>query len=221
MTANDLNTYVDSSPPLDRSAIDRVLSDYLPPLLGYIQHHIDPVTRAHESSEDILQSVCREVIEHQDEFEFRGQAALRSWLYKTATNKLIDRRRYYTADKRHPRRETYISNVSQCSRVDNRGRSPLSPSQAASTREEIERLEWAFSMLSEDHQEVIRLSRFDGRCQAEIAEKMDRTVPAVRTLLHRALGRLGLLMHRAENGLLGEQPVGDEAPKTFHEPLEE
>ena len=184
----------------DKQALDLVLQDHLPALLAYIRRKIDPVIRDHESCADIVQSVCREVIEHQEDFEYRGRVAFRAWLFKTALNKLIDRKRYYMAEKRNARREIHITNFSCSSRIEAMYSVLFSPSQAASAKEDVERLEVAFNLLSEDHQKVIHCSRYLGMSQAEIAEKMDRTVPAVRTLLHRALGRLGLLMHRAEKG---------------------
>ena len=53
----------------------------------------------------LVQSVCRKVIEHIDRFEHRSEAGFKQWLYRTAERKIIDRYRYYTADKREAARE--------------------------------------------------------------------------------------------------------------------
>ena len=71
----------------------------------------------------------------------------------------------------------------------------FSPSQAAIAREDLDRLERAFEQLPADYQQVIRLARIVGLSHAEIATEIGRSEGAVRVFLHRALGRLGLLMH--------------------------
>ena len=57
--------------------------------------------------------------------------------------------------------------------------------------------EAAFAELPKDYQEVISLSRLYGMSHDEIAEELGRSAGAVRVLLHRALVRLGFLMHES------------------------
>lgn len=198
MIADRVEAQMECASRKDDVAIEQLLQEHLSALYGHIQYQIDPLIRKHESCADIVQSVCREVIEHQQAFEYRGHAEFRSWLFKMALHKLVDRKRYYLAEKRDAKRAVYISNISTCSRIEDVYQKICSPSQAVSTKEETDLLERVLEQLSPDHQMVIYLSRFVGMGQAEIAEIMSRSVPAVRTLLHRALGRLGLLMHRAQ-----------------------
>ena len=60
-------------------------------------------------------------------------------------------------------------------------------SQLASANELSERMERAFDQLSEEHREVIALSRIVGLSHAEIAAQLGRSEGAVRMLLSRAL----------------------------------
>lgn len=182
----------------DELAIDALLEAHLPALLGYVRSHVDPMIRNHESCADIVQSVCREVLEEQDSFDYRGMPAFRKWLFTKALSKLINRKRFYLAEKRNPDREISPSLFSTNNKIEDLYASMYSPSQAAMAREDIVRLESAFAQLPADYQEVIRLSRFVGMSHAEIAQEMGRQEGAVRVLLHRALGRLGLLMHDDE-----------------------
>lgn len=198
MAHDQFQELLDQASQGDRQAIDQLLQENMAMLLAYIRLKVHPMILEHESCEDLLQTVCREALEHQEGFEYRGQPAFRAWLFTTAVNKIKDRLRYYTAQKRDVARETHVSNWSRSSRIRPRDKSTFSPSQVASRREDLERLEQVIQQLPPDYQEIIILSRFLELSYAEIAEQMDRSVPAVRTLLHRALGRLGLLMHKAE-----------------------
>ena len=49
--------------------------------------------RNREDSVDIVQSVCRELVEHQDSFEFRGESQFRSWLFTAALDDLSEDQR--------------------------------------------------------------------------------------------------------------------------------
>ena len=48
----------------------------------------------------------------------------------------------------------------------------------------------AFASIPEHYREGIALSRIAGLSQEELAERMQRSIPSVRNLLHRALARL-------------------------------
>ena len=60
-----------------------------------------------------------------------------------------------------------------------------------------QRLEAAFDSLPDDYHEVILLCRIVGLSQNAAAERMGRSVDAVRNLLHRALVRLATLADNA------------------------
>ena len=68
------------------------------------------------------------------------------------------------------------------------------PSRAASSAEEIARIEQAFAGLPEDYREVILLSRVVGLDRASVAREMNRSEDSIRNLLHRALAKLGSLL---------------------------
>ena len=72
------------------------------------------------------------------------------------------------------------------------------PSRHASAREELARAEAAFGQLPEDYRRVIALSRIQNLPHAAVAREMDRSIAATRTLLSRALGRMGTLLEEPE-----------------------
>jgi RNA polymerase sigma factor (sigma-70 family) len=69
-------------------------------------------------------------------------------------------------------------------------RAVSTPSRRVAAAEEIERLERIFDRLSDDHREVILLSRVLGLPGRDVAEQMGRTETATRSLLLRALAAL-------------------------------
>ena len=149
--------------------------------------------RDKESVADLAQSVCREVLQSLDGFEYRGLPPFRKWLFQKALTKIQQRQRYYLADKRHPAREQAVPGESGdgLAAMD---ASFCTPSQVAIKNEDLDRLDAAFAELPEEHRQVITLSRLFGYAHSEIAAEMGRSEGAVRVLLHRALARLAWVM---------------------------
>jgi RNA polymerase sigma-70 factor (subfamily 1) len=189
---------VDAAVAGDSTAIEQLLERHLPGLRAYIRLRAGAGLRARESSSDLVQSVCRDVLENMGRFRYPGEAAFRAWLYATAMRKIADRAEYWRAAMRDPAREVRLSPGSATRpSTDDDARladvyraSFFSPSQAAMGREALARLEAAFEKLPEDYREVIVLSRIVGLSRAEIAERMGRTEASVRNLVSRALAEL-------------------------------
>jgi RNA polymerase sigma-70 factor (ECF subfamily) len=178
--------------------MDELLQRHLPGLLAYIRLHTGALVRSKEESVDLCQSVCREVLEDVDGFEYRGEGQFRSWLYTRALAKIRDRERHWFAAKRDAGREA-THNASDA-RMDLAAVQPsfTSPSQVAIREEDMQELERAFAQLPEDYRRVITLARIVGLSHAEIAQEIGRTEAATRVLLHRALVRLGILLSDRE-----------------------
>jgi RNA polymerase sigma-70 factor (ECF subfamily) len=156
---------------------------------------VGEVIREKESTSDLAQSVCLEVLAHMDRFQYRGEAGFKSWLYTTALRKIANRYKYYGAEKRDAAREVAPAPASAASLLDCY-QSFCTPSQDAIQREELARIESAFDQLPENYREVITLSRVVGLSRAEIATELGTTEDAVRGLLSRALSRLSTILDR-------------------------
>lgn len=175
----------------DRAAAEVLLERCLPDLRAYVRLRAGPLVLQREAHSDIVQSTCREVLEHLERFQFASEGAFRQWLFTTALRKLTHRRDYHQAEKRDVGRELSIdAQPAGADGVLASYRRFASPSQAAILREEIERIEGAFASLSEEHREVITLARVVGLSRAEIAQQMGRSEGAVKMLLSRALAEL-------------------------------
>jgi RNA polymerase sigma-70 factor (ECF subfamily) len=169
----------------DKIAVDELLARYLPGLRAFIRLRAGPAIRARESSSDIAQSVCREVLQDIERFQHGGEVGFKNWLYTTALRKLQKRDEHWRAQKRERGRE-----VDDEEQLLGAYRALSSPSRKAIAREEAQRLELAFDALNEDDREVITLARVVGLPHKQIAEQMGRTEQATRLLLHRALAKL-------------------------------
>jgi RNA polymerase sigma-70 factor (ECF subfamily) len=177
----------------DSGAVEQLLERFLPDLRAFVRLRAGEVVRGREAYSDIVQSTCREVLEHIDRFRFPSEAAFRQWLFTTALRKLSNKRDYIQAEKRDARREEALhGSREQSQQLLACYRGFASPSNVAILHEEVERIERAFDQLSDEQREVITLARVVGLSRAEIAEQMGRSEGAVKMLLSRALAELAL-----------------------------
>ena len=164
--------------------------------------------RARESSSDLVQSVCREILEHSERFRHPSEGAFKHWLFTTAQRKIQHRHEYWTAQKRGAVGEVPLDAEPDSSEalgpdLMSRYRRFSSPSGVASLREQVERVEAAFDQLSEEHREVISQAYLTGLSRAEIAERMGRTEASVRNLVSRALAELAEHLEGGEASAAG------------------
>jgi RNA polymerase sigma factor (sigma-70 family) len=153
--------------------------------------------RAHEESTDLVQSVCREILQHNTRFAHGGESGFRSWLYRTAVRKIADRHDYYRAGRRDSAREKAVPADDD---LADHYATLCTPSRVAAAREQQGRLEAAFDRLTELQREVVLGARMLGLSHAELATRLSRSEGAVRTLLCRALARLTELIADDSDG---------------------
>jgi RNA polymerase sigma factor (sigma-70 family) len=177
----------------DRSVLPDLLAAHAEALVGFLRLHSSPRLRLLESAADLAQSTCREVLQGLDRFEFRDPASFRAWIFQRALMVLQRRQRYHSARKRDAARQVELSAAEERALLDTYS-GVLSPSRHAAAREDLERFEAVFDQLPADYQQVISLARIGQLPHAQIAAVMERSEPAVRNLLSRALARLAELM---------------------------
>lgn len=170
----------------DESAADSLVARYLPQLHAFVRMRLGGALRARESSMDIVQSACRELLADPSREEFRGEARFRAWLFTTALNKLREKHRFHGRDRRDAKREQ--DDVDADALLHAAGL--LTPSADAIGREAALALDAAMRALSDDHREVITMARIVQLPHAVIAEVTGRSEVAVRQLLVRALRAL-------------------------------
>jgi RNA polymerase sigma-70 factor (ECF subfamily) len=176
----------------DGASLDALLERYLPQLHAYVRTRLSGDLRARESSMDVVQSVCRDLLAERGRFDFRGEERFRAWLFTSALNKIRDKARFHHGAGRDVRREHQPSVEFDLSIAKNL----LTPSQDAIAAETARQVREALDRLSEDHREVIALARVVGLPHRVIAEVMGRSEAATRQLLGRALVQFAIELER-------------------------
>ena len=170
----------------DAAALERLVASYLPQLHAFVRIRLGGALRARESSMDIVQSACRELLADPSRHEFRGEDRFRAWLFTTALNKLREKHRFHGREKRDRKREQEPADTDGLLQAANF----LTPSVDAIARETALALDAAMQALSDEHREVITMARIVQLPHAVIAEVTGRSEAAVRQLLVRALRSL-------------------------------
>lgn len=170
----------------DQDALDRLLQLYLPQLHAFVHARLGSLLRARESSLDVVQSVCREVLEARGSFDFRGEDRFRAWLFTAALNKVRERHRRLHSDKRDIAREEPAIDEGAAAVMAHL----LTPSQEAIGNETAHAVSEALAALTEEHREVVTLARLVRLPHRVIAEMLSRSEEATRQLLARAMVRL-------------------------------
>lgn len=152
-------------------------------LLSVIYLRMGPDLRARMDPEDILQDVAIEAIHSWDTLSDPDNAG--AWLVTLARRKVARiLRDQVGVAARDPRRERAMK--TDLPLADRRS----GPVTAADRQDRLALLEQALERLSDDHREVILLTRIEGLSAKEVAERMGRSENAVHLLLSRALKRL-------------------------------
>ncbi len=161
---------------------ERIFRDYGPRVYNLARRMLGNDTDA----EDVTQEVLLQVVRKLD--TFRGDADIMTWLHRVTVNAALAHRR-----KRAKREEREVHDPLQQflddghhGRSVNRWDSP--PEQQVLDKETSELIDKAITALPEIYRDVYILADVEQLPNAEIAEMLDLSLPAVKSRLHR--GRL-------------------------------
>lgn len=176
-------------PESQAAALDGLFERNLPRLVAFLRARVGPELAARESVHDLAQSVCREVLVDRGELRFDSDEAFRAYLFLQAARKVVDRARFHRMEMRDPGREQErLSRAEAQELLVSIGQ--VSPSRAASSREQLERVEQAIRALPDNQSEAVMMSRILGLPYADIAAQMGISESAVRGLTARGLAAL-------------------------------
>jgi RNA polymerase sigma-70 factor (ECF subfamily) len=186
----DMMTLVTSASRGDDVALSSLLGQLVPDLRGFLRRRMGAELAARESSSDLVQSVCREVLQRlaDERLEHRSAAEFKQWLYNAAIFKLRNRLKYWGAARRDPGQEAPPADDSNTA-----FHSLRTPSQEASLQEQYSRLEAAIERLPPEQRRVVVLAKLEGRSHREIAAELGISEGHSRVLLARGLARLASL----------------------------
>jgi len=187
-----------------RAVLEQLLVRHLDRLRAFVWLRLGSFLRGRESDSDVVQSVCREALEHADRFEFRGEREFENWLYGAVLRKVRDHERFYRAHRRGAAHAIADREVEQ---LIDAYRSACSPSRIAIGVEDMRRVEAAFSRLPQHYAEALILSRVVGLQREAAAKVLGVSLDAFAMHLRRATVRLAHLLDDApaEHGDSGDQ----------------
>jgi RNA polymerase sigma-70 factor (ECF subfamily) len=145
-------------------------------------HHARRLMGNDQDAEEVLQDTFLQVFRHLDRFEERSRFS--TWVYRIATNEALMRLR-----KAHRKREVFLEDLPQHAgegsdqRIRDFARSALEDAEASELIEILQRL---LGELPEEYRVVFTLRDVEGLSNAEVAEVLEISVPAVKSRLHRS-----------------------------------
>ncbi len=178
----------------DATAVDALLQLHIGELRAFVSRRLGQVVAGKESVSDVVQSACREVLEHLDRYRFRGEQEFRRWLFATALRKLRSRRRYWLAGKRSAGREVAAETAASGSRLHDALLDLSTPSRDAARREDVAGLERALGQLPERYRAILDLAVGEGVPLVEIAARWGISEANARMIKSRAVARLATLL---------------------------
>ncbi len=162
----------------DRMAFREIVDRHAPNLQRLIGRLLGRTSLAEEATQEVLIRAWKSL------GRFRGDASVRSWLYRIATNLCRDMR------KRSSWKETTADDPSLFARAPDPSEYGMSPEQRVADRRALEALEVAIRTLPTAQREVVELHLVAGLSYAEAAVTLGVSVGALKVRVHRARERL-------------------------------
>lgn len=164
----------------DQEAVGELYERYVQRIYRYIAYRVPTIGDA----EDLTAEVFVKMVESLPSYRFTG-APFESWLYRIAAARIIDFRRRST---RRPQTELSDSMTTD---------EPL-PEEELQERQEFETLRNALARLSDEQQSVLILRFVERKSHQEVAQILNKSVSAVKSIQHRTLIELASLLGSEE-----------------------
>lgn len=163
-----------------RPSVEEVFRQYAPRIYQLARRILGNETDAQDVTQDVMLQVLRKLD------TFRGDSSFPTWLHRVTVNAALAHRR-----RRAARHEQDAPEVIEQSGDDQASHRPLKPwaarpDQAMLSAEQREIVEKTIAELPEMYRDVFVLADVHQLSNAEIADLLQLSVPAVKSRLHRA-----------------------------------
>jgi RNA polymerase sigma-70 factor (ECF subfamily) len=172
----------------DEDACTRLVTDHQRMVYQLALHLLGDPQEALDLSQDVFLCVFRTL--HQ----FRGQSALRTWIYRIVVNQALNRQRWWR--RRHRAEQVPIDDLAATYRELAESRNAASPDRVVQQHEVASRVWKALGRLPFDQRAVIVLREIDELSYDEIASSLGIAVGTVKSRLARARDSLRLALRR-------------------------
>lgn len=160
----------------DIQGFESMVLRYKNPLIYFIERYVKNL----DTAEDLAQDVFVELFVHKDRYRFKS--GLKTYIFAIGRNKAID---YIRKEEKN------------CSlEILNEQEDFINLEELVIKKEEIRRLSQAIERLREDYKEIILLIDFEELSYKETAKVLNKTLPQVKILVHRARKSLREIMER-------------------------
>ena len=189
-------TTTDERSPLAGSTarLHHLVAEHADTLRNYVEVRLDRGLRTKEAVSDVVQSAIRELLENPGTFTYQGEEAFRVFLHRVVDHKLANKRRHYGTLKRLTDREQVLSSVDQLAPLSN---SVPTPSEAAISSEELERLRSAIDFLSEEDRRLLSMHKILEIPMSAVAREVNKPETTVRSRMARIMAELSFRMRVA------------------------
>lgn len=176
---------------VDDATMHRLLSRHSDMLRQYIGERIPPTLRRTQSPDDILQDVYVAAFRHRTGFRLVSPHAFEHWIRTIVDRRLIDVKRGASATKRGGHRpHMHPDEYSWSAVLRASPGSSNTPSREVAAEEARRAVQIGLSSLPEDVRQAMQMCVIDGRPIDEVAEEMNRSSSALRSLIYRGRSRL-------------------------------
>ena len=159
---------------LDRMGL--LFERHYKPLFGFLYR----MSSDRENSEDMAQNVFLRMIKYRH--TYKGEGEFKTWMYHLARNVLND---FYKSKAKRSDSEIKDNLLSEDTTQIN-----------LEKNEQVALLNTALNKLSEEHREILVLSRYQELDYSEIASILNITEANVRVKIHRAMTQLKSMFHK-------------------------
>ena len=170
----------------DEDACTRLVTDHQRMVYQLALHLLGDKQEALDLSQEVFLKVFRTLR------QFRGQATLRTWIYRIVVNQASNRQRWWR--RRHRAQQIRLEDLTATHGDLPEGRTSSMPDRVLQQRETSDRVWSALNQLPFDQRAVIVLREIDGLSYEEIATSLNVAVGTVKSRLARAREGLRLAL---------------------------
>jgi RNA polymerase sigma-70 factor, ECF subfamily len=180
----------------DSTAFDDLFGRHRAAMHRAVARRLGPWLRNRFDPSDVVQEAQVEALERLEEYAGRRPMPFRSWLLRTALQRVGKLRRHATAARRDRGREQPLAIPGDCSSATGKriAAADSTPSRQAAARDVASRLHAVLDRLPEPDRAILGMRTFEGLSYEEAAARLEIDPAAARKRYGRALLRLRAAM---------------------------
>lgn len=167
---SDTLTLIERAKHYEHQALTKLCELYYRDVYSYVYYRVSNV----QDAEDLTDDVFLKMVEAICSCRAQGERSFLAWLFRIASNSVVDHRRRQAVRNHLPLDEKHLP-------------AHAGPEAAVETKLTQERLQRAIPKLTDDQQQVIILRFIEGLSNAETAQILGKSEGAVKSLQHRGL----------------------------------